>query len=287
MGTSAGKEVTITANDGFQLAATLIEPTDSNGRVVLINSAMGVKRRYYAKYAAFLAEKGFSVLTYDYRGIGDSRPESLRGFPARLWEWGERDQGAAIAYLRKAYPAQKLLVVGHSIGGQIVGMTAENVHIKGVLGVAAQNGYWMRWPGLHKSWISLLWFVVVPLTTRVFGYFPGSLLRMGEDSPAGVAQEWAKSGRSPGYLLDTFGGTAHDHYAGLAAPMRSYSIEDDLYAPRKTVEALLDFYPNAQREHQHLRPADIGAQKIGHFGFFREAFRDSLWQESADWLETV
>jgi len=25
---------------------------------------------------------------------------------------------------------------------------------------------------------------------------------------------------------------------------------------------------------------------IGHFGFFRERFRDSLWRETADWLES-
>jgi predicted alpha/beta hydrolase len=25
-------------------------------------------------------------------------------------------------------------------------------------------------------------------------------------------------------------------------------------------------------------------RSIGHFGFFRERFRDSLWREAADWL---
>ena len=31
----------------------------------------------------------------------------------------------------------------------------------------------------------------------------------------------------------------------------------------------------------------LGVKSIGHFGFFRERFRDSLWREAADWLETV
>jgi predicted alpha/beta hydrolase len=32
---------------------------------------------------------------------------------------------------------------------------------------------------------------------------------------------------------------------------------------------------------------EVGAEKlrIGHFGFFRERFRDSLWRDAADWLE--
>ena len=33
--------------------------------------------------------------------------------------------------------------------------------------------------------------------------------------------------------------------------------------------------------------APFGAvQALGHFGFFRERFRDSLWRETADWLES-
>jgi hypothetical protein len=30
------------------------------------------------RYAKFLAERGFEVITHDYRGIGESRPEDLR-----------------------------------------------------------------------------------------------------------------------------------------------------------------------------------------------------------------
>jgi predicted alpha/beta hydrolase len=33
------------------------------------------------------------------------------------------------------------------------------------------------------------------------------------------------------------------------------------------------------------QPHEVGAKAIGHFGFFRERFRDSLWREAADWLE--
>jgi predicted alpha/beta hydrolase len=29
-----------------------------------------------------------------------------------------------------------------------------------------------------------------------------------------------------------------------------------------------------------------GVKSVGHFGFFRERFRDSLWRETADWLES-
>ena len=62
------------APDATPLAAVLIAP------------AMGVNQDYYADFAAWLAREGYLVLTFDYRGMGASRPaerqRSLRGFDA-------------------------------------------------------------------------------------------------------------------------------------------------------------------------------------------------------------
>jgi predicted alpha/beta hydrolase len=278
-------EISIMAADGYPLAATLYEPQASSGRMVLVNSAMAVKRMYYHRFASFLAANGFTVLTYDYRGIGGSRPQNLRGFDAALWEWGEKDQGAMIVWLMEGYPTHTLLGVGHSVGGQIIGLTEHNRHFIGFLGVAPQSGYWRLWPTL---WLRLrmliLWYAVIPSTVGLAGYFPGSRFGLGEDLPAGVALEWARAGRNTGYLLGLHGESAHDHYDQFTAAMRVYSIEDDTYAPRPTVEKLLGFYPHAHTEHLHIRPGDLGVKTIGHFGFFREKFEPTLWHESANWL---
>lgn len=187
------QEISVTAADGFKLAASLYEPPASNGRAVLINSAMAVKRRFYQKFASFLAQQDFTVLTYDYRGVGGSSPARLRGFAAHLWQWGETDQGAVIGWLSDRYPAHKFLVVGHSVGGQIVGLTPYNSRIAGLFGVAPQSGYWKLWPTWPlKLRMFLLWYAVIPGTVWLLGYFPGSKLGLREDLPAGVVSEWAR-----------------------------------------------------------------------------------------------
>src|SRR5215470_18254996 len=43
-------------------------------------------------------------------------------------------------------------------------------------------------------------------------------------------------------------------------------------------------YQNCRMTRVVLSPAAVGAQKIGHFGFFRSRFPDSLWVRIADWL---
>jgi predicted alpha/beta hydrolase len=34
-----------------------------------------------------------------------------------------------------------------------------------------------------------------------------------------------------------------------------------------------------------VHPHEAGASALGHFAFFRERFRDTLWREAVDWLE--
>jgi predicted alpha/beta hydrolase len=34
-----------------------------------------------------------------------------------------------------------------------------------------------------------------------------------------------------------------------------------------------------------VSPANIGATRIGHLGFFRAEHRDTLWRGAAEWLQ--
>ena len=73
------------ATVNFSLAATPLEPEGQNPRaVVQINGVTGIKKEFYLRLAQYLAECGFVVVVYDCRGIGGSRPNSLKGFNASL-----------------------------------------------------------------------------------------------------------------------------------------------------------------------------------------------------------
>src|SRR5918997_3735981 len=115
-------DLDIPAADGFSLAATLFgDDGGSAERVVLVAPATGVRRRLYRAFAEFLAGEGFDVVTWDWRGTGDSRPPSLRGVEATMRDWGQRDLAGVIDWAATRYAAARLSVVGHSFGGQAVG----------------------------------------------------------------------------------------------------------------------------------------------------------------------
>ena len=271
-------ELTLTAADGYRLGATLFGP--SSKKAVLVMPATGVLQTYYAKFSAYLAERGFKVLTFDYRGIGQSASTNIRDLPARMRDWALLDAAAAFNTLDDS---EKILVVGHSFGGQALGLLPSPERIAAALIVGSQSGYWRHWPPLGRAWMWPATHFMLPGLSRLLGYFPGSRLGFGEDLPAGVAIEWASWCRHPTYLVGALG--AEDSYARFAAPLRAYALSDDAFAPVAAVQALLELYPASKSELRRVRPRDVGAERIGHFGFFRESFRATLWRDAADWLE--
>jgi predicted alpha/beta hydrolase len=286
VGQPAGPQaIAVLARDGRTLAADLFLPGGAPRAAVLVAGAMGVPRGYYAPFAAHLASRGVAALTLDYRGIGGSRDGPLRGARIALHDWAEQDLAGALDALAARFAGAPLLWVGHSVGGQLLGIAADE-RVAGALLVGAQSGYWRIWPGARRLAIAALWHVVIPAVVPALGRLPAALLGGGEDIPPGVAREWAAWGRQPEYvrswaLRERGGGLAFARWRGA---LRCYAVSDDGYAPVPTVRALAGFFERARVEVKVVHPRDAGVHRIGHFGFFRRRFEASLWEDAAGWL---
>jgi predicted alpha/beta hydrolase len=49
-------------------------------------------------------------------------------------------------------------------------------------------------------------------------------------------------------------------------------------------ESLHGYYPPAPREMKRNAPQSVGAAAVGHVGFFRRRFADTLWPHAGEWL---
>jgi predicted alpha/beta hydrolase len=237
------------ALDGYALAATWRRPAAGRGKaVVLIGSATAVRRQFYGKFATYLAENGFDVLTFDYRGIGGSKPASLRGFEARMRDWAALDLTAAIDFTAREAQGRPLLLVGHSFGGQALGLVPNNTKISRALLVAAQVGYWRLFPPPenYRVYVRLRFFA--PAIIRVFGYLPG-WIGVGEDLPKGAALEWAGWCMNPRYLFDDATLETRKNFPHYKGALRAIGLSDDTWAPPRAVELLLEGYTGTKPEH--------------------------------------
>jgi predicted alpha/beta hydrolase len=285
-------DITVSAGDGYPLGATLFLPRGAKSHAVLINAATAVPRRIYRGFACHLANRGCAVLTYDYRGIGDSRqkavegynqPKSLVGFKASMSDWAALDATAAVNWMRERYRQLPLNYVGHSFGGQALGLLSNNREVSRALFVAAQAGYWklMASPERYRVYAALN-FVGLPLT-RLLGYMPG-WTGLGEDLPKGVFLEWTNWVMSPHYLFDS-GLADLENFAKYRGALRALYLSDDPWATRPAVEMLCSGFTSIEPEVREITPADAGAARIGHFGFFRPEHRDTLWRGAAEWIQ--
>jgi predicted alpha/beta hydrolase len=268
---------TISLQGGAPLVLNTFEPADPPRAAVVVPSAMGVTQSYYARFAQWLAERGYLAVTFDYRGIGRSAPDSLRGFEIDIRDWAQQDCVAVIDFVKARAPHLPLYWIGHSLGGQLIGLIPNRERIDRVITIATGNGYWRENSWQTKRFVWWLWFVVVPLALRLAGYFPGRRLRKVGDLPRGVMAQWRRWCLNPEYVVGVEGESVRSSYAAVRTPMLSLSFTDDEMMSDAGIRSLHRLYTNAPIEYRRIAPRDIGAARIGHFGFFRPQFESTLW----------
>jgi predicted alpha/beta hydrolase len=274
----------VRALDGFMLSATLYSlPTLNRPRtVVMISCGGGVPAARYARFARFLASNSIPVLAFDYRGIGASRTGALRRFKAVAEDWSEFDCGGVIEHLRHRYASTEIVGVAHSIGTMLVGGAPNVSAISRFVFLCAHTGYYADYMPKYRLPMALLWHGVMPLLTRMYGYFPARLLGLGEDIPAGIAMQWAAR-RSPEFRP---GATTTDssradlmlaRYSMVKGDVLKIGFTDDAFATRAGGERLMSAFPSLRAVSVEVTPKQAGMPNIGHFGFFRRDGARRLW----------
>lgn len=278
---------TAPARDGYVIHGTRwLHPRSERAPVVVINAATSVHSRYYARYAAWLHARGRDVYTYDYRGIGLSRPATgLRGLDASWTDWGALDCDAVLRQVAHRHDDVPVDVVAHSFGGCALGLAANAARVRHVVTVAAQYAYWRDYAPRQRHAMWWRWHVLMPLLTRLCGYFPGKRLGWLEDTPAGVVRDWSSA--RPDYRQRPSMRTSPPAvaFSHLRARMLAIGLEDDPFGTEAALDRLLAHYGQCARTQLRIAPADIGAPAIGHFALFHERHAASLWPLTLTWLE--
>lgn len=274
------------AADGYRLGGLhWRHPNPARREIVVIVPATAVACRYYSRFASFIASTGRDVALFDYRGIGLSRPATLRGFQADWVDWGEKDVEAILGYLATRDPEAPIDAVAHSIGGLTAGLAPGGQRLRRMVTVAAQHAYWRDYHRDHRLAMLLKWHVAMPLLTAMFGYFPGQRLGWLEDTPAGIVRDWTRMGpeltaslrrgRFRNGLAE--GEILASRLAALSVPILALAFTDDPFGTPPAIDRLLASFPACPVQRRTIAPEDIGVAAIGHFGFFHSRFRETLW----------
>lgn len=278
------RAVSFPAADGRLLQGQLFQPTGAARGALLIGGATGVPQRFYAAYARWLARHGLWVLSFDYRGIGRSRSLPLARDPARMRDWGRLDLPAALDWLAAAAPGLPLYLIGHSVGGQMLGLMPNHARLSRVVMLASGFGYWGHMSPLYGRLVRILVSALGPALYRLLGYAPNSRIGWGEDLPRGVAEDWFGWCQRPDYYAELLADLPGQRFGGVTQPVLSLSFSDDPIATHANVSAQLACYPRAQLSRLTVQPRTYGLARIGHLHFFSARMPEALWRLPLDWL---
>ncbi|KXX66820.1 alpha/beta fold hydrolase [Flammeovirga sp. SJP92] len=270
------REIEITANSK-QLSATLFEANERDV-LLIIASATGVKQEYYQKFAQFMCEQGVSVITFDYNGIGRSLKQPIQQVRNNASDWGRNDLESVIQYGIQHFPTARKVLLGHSIGGQLIGLAKSAPKIDKILLVASQSGYWKFWQGFERVKMWFNWYVLFPVLISTFGYLYSKKITGMENLPSKVANQWRNWGKHSNYILSDPSIQAF-YYEKIKSAITAYSIEDDFFAPKEAVQWMTRQYSQAPKKEVRLTLEDLNTSSIGHFGVFKEKFRDTIWPQ--------
>lgn len=278
------EKLILTTQDQIHLTAYLFKPENDNGKIIVINSATGVKQQVYFSFAQFFAEKGFAVITYDYRGIGLSKPQKMRNFKASMRMWGSEDFRTITEFVANNFPDYQKFCLGHSVGALIVGMNEKSEIFERFVFVATQNAFIgnLKWNTKLEAFFGFG--LAQPFFTELFGYFPAHWFGLGESLPKNCAYDWRTlilNRKSTGKLLLK----TNDYSKKLNQKVLVLYAEDDVWLTEKGVKSLLsDVYSDLKPTYRLLKTSESEKGEIGHVNFFRN-YNKNLWNIVLDNIE--
>ncbi len=272
------RKLQIPAADGFPLDAVWIEAKGCRRGIVQFHRGTSTQKEHFMPFAEFLAEHGYAVLLFDYRGMGGSRPASLKGFKGRFTDWGRLDMVGALDWLQERYPEDRKYIVAHSMGGQLIGLMKNHHLVDGIVTIGSSYGTWRHYSGANKAKSAIIWATYAPVATALFGYLPLAFAGFGEDLPRGNAIElWTWCLRTGPYSKILEDNNIPHYYNEVVQPFKAFFMEDDNVTTLNTIPSYKKDYKNAALDVEIIRPHDLGAKKLGHYGFFKPRYKDQLW----------
>ncbi|AUZ05565.1 MULTISPECIES: alpha/beta hydrolase family protein [Vitreoscilla] len=271
--------VSIALPNGQNLSGTLFHRADIRfNQAIVICSGTGFLQTYYAAFATWLAAQGYTVLTFDYDGIGPSLQGDLKHCSVGLQDWGTRDIPAAVDFLLAHTGLPQALLIGHSAGSQMLGVMPNHAKIAKVIAIAGSTGHLANMRPEFARKANFLFTVYMPLSNLVFGYAKLKAIKWGEDLPRHVARQWAQWCKNGHYVRTAIdrGDIEHDFHTQITQPITVIHAEDDDIANAANVAEFLSTFPNAIKTTRCLNPQTYGFKHIGHNHILRPSHQ-KLW----------
>ncbi|MGL1958297.1 MAG: alpha/beta fold hydrolase [Colwellia sp.] len=279
-------QIKILTKDNVTLYATLYKSQAAKG-VVLINPGTATKTSFYNPFAEYLVENGFHVVLWNYRGFCESKTNSLVNSDFIYSDIGKYDIPAVIDKVKEMFSELPLYCVGHSAGGQQIGLAYNYHKLDALIAVAVSAGYFSYMPLAYRIKANFFFHFFSPVTGAIFNYIPAKRMKLMEDLPVGFVKEWGNWCKEKHLFFSSkFYGKSipEGTYKNFNVPTYVFSADDDEICTDRNIS---NFWQHVESEHKinfiRYQSAKLPSQRVGHFGYFKKENK-KVW---ADILEKI
>lgn len=184
--------------------------------------ATGVPQGFYRRFGSHAASAGFEVVTFDYRGIGESAPATLRGVRMDYRDWGRLDLAAVVDDTADDHQSTQL--VAHSYGGQVLGLLPDPSRLQSMYAFGTGTGWSGYMPRLEQLRVRVLW-----------------------DLPLDVYRQWKRWCGYPHHYFEDPDISAEmvALFERVDMPIVAINSTDDRWIPPVSRDVFMAFYRNA------------------------------------------
>jgi predicted alpha/beta hydrolase len=261
-------DIPLSTDDGHRYNLIARLPANPQASLLWL-PALGVAARHYLPFAEALAAQGVAVFLQEMRGNGSS---NLR--PSRQVDWGyphilELDIARSHAAVTEHCAAEQRIIGGHSIGAQFAACYL-GLHpdaFERLWLVASGSPYWRTFPA-PKRYVFPFAFQFVPWIADRRGVFHGRRFGFAGDEARSLMRDWANVGLSNRYAAAGMESDLEHALSRVDASIDALLLKDDWFAPRRSLQALLEKMPKAVATTTVMDSAALGA-KADHFAWMK------------------
>jgi len=260
-------------DDGTRSGITLFtRDAEREAPVIVCMPAMGVPAGYYEPLALAGVEQGWHVITADLRGIGHSSVRASRHTQFGYRDLVRYDWPAFVSAARERFPTNPILLLGHSLGGQLSALyaSANPDKIEGLI-LVASGSVWYRGWGFPRNIGIIISSQFIRAVAEILGYFPGKRLGFAGTESKQLIRDWAGTALSGRY--DSLGNSVNYEtlLSEVRIPVLAISFAEDVFAPYRAVQILCGKMSKAATTHHHLQAEDLGLSdgQLDHFNWVK------------------
>lgn len=258
--------------------------------VVLINPGTATKTSFYVPFSEFLVSHGYHVVLWNYRGFCDSKTTELKLCSYQYSDIGRYDIPAVIEHVKSYFPHLPLYCVGHSAGGQQLGIAKNCNQIDAFFAIAVSAGYFPAMPLSYRVKANFFFRIFAPFTGAIFNFIPAKKFRMMEDLPVEFTREWSSWCKERNlFFSEKFYGKSVpiSTFQDFNIPIFVFTADDDEIC---TEQNLTNFWSHVSSDKvitfRRYKVSELPSKSIGHFGYFRKS-NQLIWDDILSTINRV